>query len=91
MIFLRAQAIVTGRVQGVWFRHSTMLRATELGVGGWVRNASNGCVECAFEGPEEAVRQAIEFVRNGPPQARVDQVQVEYQKIEAPAPDFQVL
>ncbi len=85
MSWLRARVVVSGRVQGVWFRESTRRRAEELDVGGWVRNLPDGRVEALFEGAEDRVLSAIEFVRVGPPQARVrDVVVVEEGRDEAP-------
>jgi acylphosphatase len=60
----------------VWFRESTRLRALELGVTGWVRNLADGRVEALFEGSPSSVRAAIEFVREGPPLARVHDVRI---------------
>ena len=87
----RAHVFVSGRVQGVWFRESTRQRAQELGVGGWVRNLSDGRVEALFEGEEYAVRQAVEYVREGPAQARVCQVDVQQEEAsESPSDHFHV-
>jgi len=72
---LRVHVFVSGRVQGVWFRESTRKMATQLGVAGWVRNLPDGRVEAVFEGPPEAVRDAVEFVHVGPPRAMVDRVE----------------
>jgi acylphosphatase len=69
--------VVSGRVQGVWFRESTRRRAEELGVAGWVRNLPDGRVEALFEGPPAAVESALAFVREGPPLARVEGASVE--------------
>lgn len=72
----RAVAVVSGRVQGVWFRQSTYEQARALGVTGWVRNLGDGRVEAAFEGSRAAVEQALAYVSEGPPHARVDDVDV---------------
>jgi acylphosphatase len=80
--FLRMHVFVTGGVQGVWFRESTRQKATELGVGGWVRNLPDGRVEAMFEGQSEAVRAAVEFVYDGPPLANVENVEVEEEPLE---------
>ncbi len=69
---VRAHGYVEGRVQGVWFRESTRRRAEELGLSGWVRNLTDGRVEAMFAGSRSGVEQAIAFVREGPPHARVD-------------------
>ncbi len=68
--------IVSGRVQNVWFRDSCRSEALARGVAGWVRNRSDGSVEAVFEGPRDAVEQMIAWCRVGPPQARVDDVEV---------------
>jgi acylphosphatase len=68
---------VSGRVQGVWFREATRRRAEELGLSGWVRNLPDGSVEALFEGEAARVREALEFVKVGPPLARVTDVVVE--------------
>ena len=75
----RARVVVSGRVQGVWFRGATAEQAERLGVAGWVRNLSDGRVEATFEGRAAEVEAAIEWCRNGPPTARVDAVLVEWQ------------
>ena len=69
--------LVTGRVQGVWFRDSTRRQADALGISGWVRNLHDGRVEAVFEGSSDAVEAALTYVRTGPPGARVDHVDVE--------------
>lgn len=71
------RVIVSGTVQGVWFRESTRRRASELGLSGWVRNLPDGRVEAEFEGAAEAVEAALQFVGEGPEHARVDSVRVE--------------
>lgn len=68
---------VTGQVQGVFYRVACAERARELGIGGWVRNARDGSVEAAFEGPDEAVEAIVAWCRIGPPYAKVLDVQVE--------------
>jgi len=71
------RAVVSGRVQGVWFRESTRQCAEELGVRGYVRNLPDGRVEAVFAGEASAVAAALDFVREGPPLARVDELEIE--------------
>ncbi len=71
-----------GEVQGVFFRDTTMRKALELGVFGWVRNAEDGTVLVHAEGPEAAVSKLTEFLCDGPPAARVEEVEVEKTKVE---------
>ena len=67
---------VTGLVQGVFFRAWTRDEARRLGVGGWVRNCPDGSVEAHLEGEAGKVERMIALLRQGPPQARVDDVLV---------------
>jgi acylphosphatase len=73
---VRRRVIVSGRVQGVWFRESCRDVAAADSVSGWVRNLSTGAVEVVLEGAEDAVDRVVEWCREGPPRARVDSVDV---------------
>jgi acylphosphatase len=73
---VRVRVVVTGRVQGVWFRESCREQARAAGLGGWVRNRGDGAVEAEFEGPPASVDRLVEWCRGGPPRARVDTVGV---------------
>ena len=74
----RAHVLVSGRVQGVYFRATTRDEAREIGVDGWIRNRSDGRVEAVFEGPQEAVESMVGFCRKGSPAAQVEDIKVEY-------------
>lgn len=76
----RAHVFISGRVQGVNFRWYTQRQAQELGLAGWVRNLWDGRVEAIFEGKEKAVGRAVDWCRVGPPSARVDDVEVNYEE-----------
>ncbi len=67
---------VTGKVQGVFFRKHSKLRADELGVHGWVRNLEDGSVLIEAEGREETMRAFIQWCHFGPERAEVDKVDV---------------
>lgn len=64
--------LVAGRVQGVAFRHHVKLEARALDVAGWVRNLPDGRVECLAQGTVAQLGRLEEFLRRGPPAARVD-------------------
>lgn len=68
--------LITGRVQGVWYRESMRQRAEELGVTGWVRNRPDGSVEAVVRGSDDAVASLIAWSRVGPPAAQVAGVAV---------------
>jgi DNA ligase D-like protein (predicted 3'-phosphoesterase) len=76
------RATVRGAVQGVGFREAARARAHELGALGWVRNAEEGSVLVHAEGSAAAVDDLIAFLREGPPAAQVDEVEVEPVKVE---------
>ena len=67
---------IIGSVQGVFFRAWTTERARDLGVAGWVRNASDGSVEGHLEGDKLAVQELVDLLRQGPPSAQVETVDV---------------
>jgi acylphosphatase len=67
-------------VQGVGFRYQARARAESLGVAGFVRNASDGSVEAAFEGDDELVESMVDWCRRGPRGARVDDLEVSWQQ-----------
>lgn len=74
---------VSGRVQGVFFRASTEREARRLGLSGWVRNLRDGRVEGIAEGPEDALRELLVFLREGPPRAEVREVETEWTEPQA--------
>lgn len=75
----RAEIIVQGRVQGVFFRQSTVEMARAIGLTGRVRNCPDGTVAVIFEGEDDKVKQAVEWCHHGPPAARVSDVEVDWQ------------
>ncbi|MGC3997869.1 MAG: acylphosphatase [Anaeromyxobacter sp.] len=75
---VRVEVIVSGRVQGVGFRWSTVDEARRLGLDGWVRNLPDGRVEAEAEGERPAVEALLRFLQRGPPGARVDDVEVRW-------------
>ena len=67
-------ALISGTVQGVWFRAWTMQEAQARGLDGWVRNRRDGRVEAVFAGPPARVDEMLAACRKGPPAAEVDDV-----------------
>lgn len=81
------RCLVTGRVQGVFFRAGTARRARELGVTGVARNLADGSVEVVACGDERAVAALCEWLLEGPPAARVEAVEVEERPLPEPLPE----
>lgn len=82
--------LVSGRVQGVWFRGNTQKKANQLGVTGHARNLDDGRVEVLACGESAAVDQLVAWLHRGPALARVDAVEVSEADAEAP-PAFTTL
>ena len=78
----RAHVIVSGRVQGVFYRAKARDKAVSAGVSGWVGNLPDGNVEAVFEGGKDKVEEMIEWCKKGPSGARVDDVFVSWEEPE---------
>lgn len=86
----RAHVLVSGMVQGVFFRQKTQDLALRLDVVGWVRNTHDGRVEAVFEGEKENVEELVEFCRKGPPYARVLRTEVTWENYVGEFRDFRI-
>ena len=75
---VRAELLISGRVQGVFYRGSAQQEAQRLGLLGETRNLPDGRVEVVVEGPREAVEALIAWCRRGPPAAGVESVAVQW-------------
>ncbi len=87
----RAHIVISGRVQGVFFRTRTSAKAIESGVTGWIRNLRDGKVEAVFEGEKEAVEKMIDFCKTGPPGALVTAIEVRWETSIGEYSDFTVV
>ena len=74
----RAELVVTGRVQGVFYRASAQQEARRLGLSGEIRNSPGGEVEAVVEGEKAAIDEFIAWCRRGPPSAEVEDVRVRW-------------
>jgi acylphosphatase len=70
------EIIVSGKVQGVYFRQSTKAKAEELGITGTVQNLSNGSVQVVASGESLPLEQLVQWCHHGPPRATVRGVEV---------------
>ena len=77
-MLMSVHLIVSGRVQGVWFRAGAREQALELGLCGWAKNCPDGTVEIHAEGDKKTLEQFITWCRKGPPAARVSALEVEW-------------
>ncbi|HET6620169.1 MAG TPA: acylphosphatase [Dongiaceae bacterium] len=73
-------ALISGTVQGVWFRAWTVQEAQARALDGWVRNRRDGAVEAVFAGPATQVDDMIQACHRGPDSARVADVRITLQK-----------
>jgi acylphosphatase len=73
---IRRRVIVSGVVQGVFFRDTCMREASSRGVSGWVRNRRDGTVEAVFQGEDADVGMMVSWAHRGPRDARVEKVAI---------------
>jgi acylphosphatase len=79
---VRRRALVSGRVQGVFFRDSSRQQAVRRGVAGLARNLPDGRVEVVLEGLPDEVAAVLTWLRQGPAYARVETVEVTEEPVE---------
>jgi acylphosphatase len=87
----RVHVLISGRVQGVSFRYNAREKALSLGIRGWIRNTSNGRVECEFEGLVRAVEDMLSFCREGPRWAKVTHVEITWKEYTGKYSTFQII
>jgi len=87
---ISVRALISGKVQGVWYRQSTLEKAKALGLAGWVRNLSGGEVEVLFEGEDEAVEAALKWCEEGPPLSKVSKVERFHEEPKGIKPPFEI-
>ena len=76
----RVHIMIHGLVQGVFFRSNARKVALDLGLKGYARNMPDGTVEVVAEGPEDKIKELIEFCKKGPETAEVSKVDVNFEK-----------
>lgn len=87
---VRARAVISGRVQGVFFRLETKKAAARYGVFGWVKNQRDGTVAAVFEGTKENVDLILAWCKQGPPYAKVLDVDVTWEEYKGEFNGFEV-
>lgn len=86
----RARVVISGYVQGVFFRANTITRANELDLKGWVKNRWDNKVEAVFEGERENIEKVIAWCHKGPPGAMVQDVSVKWEEYRGEFNSFQI-
>lgn len=87
----RIRILVTGKVQGVFFRQALKVMAKKTGVFGWVKNLKDGRVEAVLEGDREKVGRLVEWAHGGPANARVEDVEIRNEEFVGEFSKFDVL
>ncbi len=72
----RVKILVSGRVQGVYFRMFTQKKAKQIGINGCARNLSDGRVEIIAEADHGSIEKFIKWCHKGPVTARIDHVEI---------------
>lgn len=86
----QAHLVISGLVQGVWYRAFTQRTALALGLKGWVRNLPDGRVEAIMQGPKPAVEMAILECKKGPPSSRVEKVDIRWEEATGEYSSFEI-
>jgi len=87
---VRFHIFISGRVQGVFFRENTKTKAEKLGIVGWVRNLADGRVEAILEGEKEKIDELIDWAKQGPTFAKVDNLEILTEEYQGEFQNFEV-
>lgn len=87
----QAHLLISGKVQGVFYRASCEEVALKYGLKGWVRNLPTGQVEVLAQGEKEKIEKLIEWCRKGPPHASVSGVKVKWEEASKQFPLFEII
>ena len=87
---IRAHIIISGRVQGVFFRYTMEQVASKLNVTGWAKNRFDGKVEAVLEGNKENVEKVIEWSQRGPPHAVVEDLEIRWEQYAGEFKNFSI-
>ena len=87
----RTRVLVSGKVQGVFFRQALKVLAIKNNVCGWVRNLKDNHVEALLEGDSNAVNLIVEWAHHGPANARVDEIKFNNEEFKNEFTTFEVV
>ena len=85
------EILVTGKVQGVWFRDFVKRNAISLKLNGWVKNNPDGSVITAVEGDDNVINQLIDNIKIGSPLSKVEDVEVKWYTFENKFNSFKII
>ncbi len=83
--------IISGKVQGVFFRKNAKQKANELKLYGWVKNTANDTVEALVQGNETDINKFIDWCRQGPPKAEVEHVDIAEKETDNSLKEFAIV
>ncbi|MCK4497117.1 MAG: acylphosphatase [Candidatus Aenigmarchaeota archaeon] len=86
----RAHVWISGEVQGVFFRSNVRSQAMLREIRGWVKNLPDGRVEALFEGNKDEIEELLEFCKEGPAGANVNNIEVKWEKSTSGFRDFEI-
>ncbi len=86
----RVHCLITGRVQGVFYRANTQQQAELSGVKGWVKNLPDGRVEAVMEASRPLLEKLLDWCRQGPEMGYVDHVEVQWLEATGEFEDFSI-
>ena len=89
--YIRVHLIISGKVQGVYFRKHTQDISLQNNVYGWVKNLQNGDVECVLEGLKSNIDKVMIWCHQGPPNSRVNNVEIKYEEFTGDFNEFQII
>ena len=87
----QAYLIISGRVQGVFYRASCQDVAVSYGLKGWVNNLPSGQVCVLVQGKKDKIEKLIEWCKKGPPNARVADVKIKWQDVREKFNTFKIM
>ncbi len=90
-MFKKIHLLISGKVQGVFYRANAKKKAEELGLKGWARNTPDNKVEIVAEGEENKLREMMEWCYNGSSEAVVDDVKIKWMEREKKFDKFEII
>ena len=87
---VRVHVIISGKVQGVFFRAETLKAATYYNITGWVQNKKDGTVEAVFEGKEQDIVLILEWCKTGSPHSKVKNIDINWDTYQGKFSDFKI-